>query len=287
MSFGIGTACLAVAACLLMPTFYVTPQVGYAFVLIAFTTVVLGGMGSFDGALVGGLVLGVVEALGGLVARRKPRPDRHLPDLHPDPAVPADRPVREPPRMKALARHRCSSRRRRGAAGAAARPAVRGVAQLLDHDAAVRVARPVVEHARRLWRPVLVRPCACSSAPAPMRPRCCRSSSACPALVAAAAGIGCGALVGAFIGALSFRYGLRGSYFALVTLAFAEVFRILASSLGDHRPGLRHPDPAGCARGEPAVRRPHGLLLPRARRWSRIGAARSAWRWSARASARG
>jgi branched-chain amino acid transport system permease protein len=66
MSFGIGTACLAVAACLLMPTFYVTPQVGYAFVLIAFTTVVLGGMGSFEGALVGGLVLGVVEALGGL-----------------------------------------------------------------------------------------------------------------------------------------------------------------------------------------------------------------------------
>jgi branched-chain amino acid transport system permease protein len=67
MSFGIGTACLAVAACLLMPSFYVTPQVGYAFVLIAFTTVVLGGMGSFEGALVGGLVLGVVEALGGLV----------------------------------------------------------------------------------------------------------------------------------------------------------------------------------------------------------------------------
>jgi branched-chain amino acid transport system permease protein len=39
-----------------------------------------------------------------------------------------------------------------------------------------------------------------------------------------------GALVGAFIGALSFRYGLRGSYFALVTLAFAEVFRVLANS---------------------------------------------------------
>ncbi len=39
-----------------------------------------------------------------------------------------------------------------------------------------------------------------------------------------------GALVGACIGALSFRYGLRGSYFALVTLAFAEVFRILANT---------------------------------------------------------
>lgn len=38
-------------------------------------------------------------------------------------------------------------------------------------------------------------------------------------------------LVGLFFGALSFRYGLKGSYFALVTLAFAEVFRILALSV--------------------------------------------------------
>lgn len=39
------------------------------------------------------------------------------------------------------------------------------------------------------------------------------------------------ALVGLFFGALSFRYGLRGSYFALVTLAFAEVFRIVSTSV--------------------------------------------------------
>lgn len=48
------------------------------------------------------------------------------------------------------------------------------------------------------------------------------------ALVLAVAGA---ALVGLFIGALTFRYGLKGSYFALVTLAFAEVFRILALSV--------------------------------------------------------
>lgn len=40
-----------------------------------------------------------------------------------------------------------------------------------------------------------------------------------------------GALVGALIAILSFRAGLRGSYFALITLAFAEVFRILANSV--------------------------------------------------------
>jgi len=42
-------------------------------------------------------------------------------------------------------------------------------------------------------------------------------------------GIAAGALVGAVIGLLSFRSGLKGSYFALVTLAFAEVLRIIAS----------------------------------------------------------
>ncbi len=43
--------------------------------------------------------------------------------------------------------------------------------------------------------------------------------------------VACGAASGVLVGALSFRYGLRGSYFALVTLAFAEVFRILANSV--------------------------------------------------------
>jgi branched-chain amino acid transport system permease protein len=64
--FGIGTACVALAACLLFPTFYVTPQVGYTFVLVAFTTVVLGGMGSLPGALIAGLLLGIIESLCGL-----------------------------------------------------------------------------------------------------------------------------------------------------------------------------------------------------------------------------
>jgi branched-chain amino acid transport system permease protein len=66
MSFGIGLACLGAAACFLMPAYYVNPQVGGGFVLVAFTIVVLGGMGSFAGALLGGLLIGVVESVGGL-----------------------------------------------------------------------------------------------------------------------------------------------------------------------------------------------------------------------------
>ena len=66
MSFGIGLACLGAAACFLLPAYYVNPQVGAGFVLVAFTIVVLGGMGSFAGALLGGLLIGVVESLGGL-----------------------------------------------------------------------------------------------------------------------------------------------------------------------------------------------------------------------------
>ena len=66
MSFGIGMASLGAAAAFLLPSFYVNPTVGNGFVLVAFTIVVLGGMGSFLGAWVGGLLLGVVESVGGL-----------------------------------------------------------------------------------------------------------------------------------------------------------------------------------------------------------------------------
>ena len=66
MCFGIGLSCLGAAACFLLPAFYVNPTVGNGFVLVAFTIVVLGGMGSFLGACVGGLLIGVVESVGGL-----------------------------------------------------------------------------------------------------------------------------------------------------------------------------------------------------------------------------
>ena len=65
-----------------------------------------------------------------------------------------------------------------------------------------------------------------------MSRRCCRLRFGVNAWAGLAAGIAMGALVGWIIGFLSFRAGLRGSYFALVTLAFAEVLRILANATG-------------------------------------------------------
>ena len=66
VSYGIGLATLGAAACLLMPIFYVSPTIGHVFVIVAFTVVVLGGMGSFLGAVVGGLLVGLTESFGGL-----------------------------------------------------------------------------------------------------------------------------------------------------------------------------------------------------------------------------
>lgn len=66
ISFGLGMATLGAAASLLMPIFYISPTTGHVFVMVAFTVVVLGGMGSFLGAVVGGLIVGLTESFGGL-----------------------------------------------------------------------------------------------------------------------------------------------------------------------------------------------------------------------------
>jgi len=63
ITFAGGSALVGLAACVMMPLFSVFPTVGLNFVLIAFVIVVLGGMGSNEGALVGGLCIGVVQSL--------------------------------------------------------------------------------------------------------------------------------------------------------------------------------------------------------------------------------
>lgn len=64
-AFVLGIALVGVAGPLLIPIYYVSPTVGLHFVLIAFVVVVFGGMGNLLGALLGGLIIGVVETLSG------------------------------------------------------------------------------------------------------------------------------------------------------------------------------------------------------------------------------
>jgi len=65
ITFALGSALVGLAACVMVPLFSVFPAVGLNFVLIAFVIVVLGGMGSIEGALIGGVCVGVVQSLSG------------------------------------------------------------------------------------------------------------------------------------------------------------------------------------------------------------------------------
>ena len=67
LGWGIGSACVGVAGAFLASFFYIFPQVGFLFALIAYVIVALGGFGSILGSLVAGLIIGMVEVLGGLL----------------------------------------------------------------------------------------------------------------------------------------------------------------------------------------------------------------------------
>lgn len=66
LAFGIGVGCLGVAAPLIMPIFYIVPNIGTFFILIAFVVVVLGGIGDFVGALLASFIVAIAESLGAL-----------------------------------------------------------------------------------------------------------------------------------------------------------------------------------------------------------------------------
>jgi len=64
-TFALGAAITAFAGGLLLPIFYVYPTIGFSFALIAFIVVILGGLGSIPGTLIGGFIIGLTEALSG------------------------------------------------------------------------------------------------------------------------------------------------------------------------------------------------------------------------------
>lgn len=67
LGWALGGACVGVAGALLTTFFYVFPEVGASFALLAYVAVALGGFGNVPATLAGGVVVGLVEVLGGLL----------------------------------------------------------------------------------------------------------------------------------------------------------------------------------------------------------------------------
>ncbi|MBM4341378.1 MAG: branched-chain amino acid ABC transporter permease [Deltaproteobacteria bacterium] len=65
--FGVGAACVGAAGSLLVPLMPISPHTGFPFKLTSFAIVILGGMGSLPGAMIGGLIIGVAESLGSVL----------------------------------------------------------------------------------------------------------------------------------------------------------------------------------------------------------------------------
>ena len=67
LTFGLGSACVGAAGTMLLLIFDVTPAAGPAYTLLAFVIVITGGLGSMPGALLGGVLIGLTEAMAGLM----------------------------------------------------------------------------------------------------------------------------------------------------------------------------------------------------------------------------
>jgi branched-chain amino acid transport system permease protein len=67
LTFGLGAACVGAAGVMLILIVDVTPSLGPAYTLLAFVIVITGGLGSMPGALLGGVLIGLTEAMAGLL----------------------------------------------------------------------------------------------------------------------------------------------------------------------------------------------------------------------------
>lgn len=63
ITFGLGASLAGIAGCLFLPMYYLFPSIGGQFTLISFVITIIGGLGSTQGAIIGGIILGIFESL--------------------------------------------------------------------------------------------------------------------------------------------------------------------------------------------------------------------------------
>ena len=241
LTFGLGAACVGAAGCAMVPLVDVTPPLGPAYTLLAFVIVIVGGLGSMAGALLGGVLIGVSEALAGLLHRALGEEHVQLRASDPGSAVAPARPARDGAHMTRASWMHAAPRR----ASLSWRlllialPLFAGNYRAFrrDADPLLRLYRPGVERDDGLRRPALARP-----RPLCRRRRLCGGGAVLPFRHRAWVGLWPSMLVSRgvrrVIGFLAFRFGIAGVYFALLTIAFAEFTRIGFDHFAlDRRPG--------------------------------------------------
>ena len=231
LTFGLGAACVGAAGTMLTLLVDATPMLGPSYTLLAFVIVITGGLGSMPGALLGGVLVGVTEALAGLLVH--PIRQEHVCFRHPrsGAAVSAARAARQEAGMIARLSAGLSSR---GAILLAALFVVFLAAPLFVNDYLLTVLILIFyfAYAGQAWNimmgfagqlslghAIYIGFGAYVTATLFIR------LGVSPWLGLFAA-IPVAAACGAIIGFLAFRFRVAGVYFAILTIAFAEFARI-------------------------------------------------------------
>ena len=232
LTFGLGAACVGAAGAMLVLIIDVTPPLGPAYTLLAFVIVITGGLGSMPGALLGGVLIGLTEAMAGLLFT--PSAKSMFAFAHPGAgaAVPAAghhgqeaRHDRAPDRRRAAPRACCCL---------ALLLAALIAAPLFASDYLLTVLILILYFAYigQAWNIMMGFAGQLSLGHALYVGLGAYTAAALYVhfgigpwlglLVAIPVAVGCGA----FIGFLAFRFGVAGVYFAILTIAFAEFARI-------------------------------------------------------------
>ena len=233
LTFGLGAACVGAAGTMMTLIIDVTPIVGPTYTLLAFVIVITGGLGSMPGALVGGVLIGLTEALAGLLFTPSAKSMFAFGILV---LVLLFRPQgilgKRPCMMSAALDRRPVADGPDSARGAACGIAGRAVARQRlsahrpDRHSLFRLYRAGLEHHDGLCRAALARSCDLCGARRLRRGGCCSPGSASVPGSAFSRPSRLRRLVAPSLDFWRFRFGVAGVYFAILTIAFAEFARI-------------------------------------------------------------